>query len=71
MSQPCHVFLGLSIAERIQLMEDIWDSIAAESPESMALTFDQVQAVQQVASSPGKAAGRTRESGEYGDCSPG
>ena len=46
MSQPRPDFLSLSVAERIQLAEDIWDSIAAESPESMALTPDQLQAVQ-------------------------
>ncbi len=32
--------LNLSISERIQLVEDIWDSIA-EVPESVALTDDQ------------------------------
>ena len=46
MSQPRPDFLSLSIAERIQLAEDIWDSIAAESPESMTLTPDQLHAVQ-------------------------
>ena len=47
MSQPRPDFLSLSVAERIQLAEDIWDSIAAESPESiMVLTPDQLQAVQ-------------------------
>jgi putative addiction module component (TIGR02574 family) len=46
MSQPRPDFLSLSVAERIQLAEDIWDSIAAESPESAALTPDQIQAVQ-------------------------
>jgi putative addiction module component (TIGR02574 family) len=46
MSQPRPDFLKLSIAERIQLAEDIWDSIAAESQESMGLTSDQRQAVQ-------------------------
>jgi putative addiction module component (TIGR02574 family) len=29
--------LSLSVAERIQLVEDIWDSVA-ESPESIVLT---------------------------------
>lgn len=28
----------LSIAERIQLVEDIWDSIAAEAPESFQIS---------------------------------
>lgn len=46
MSQPRPDFLSLSVAERIQLAEDIWDSIAAESPESAALTPAQLQAVQ-------------------------
>jgi len=32
--------LGLSISERIQLVEDIWDSIA-ELPEAVILTDDQ------------------------------
>ena len=46
MSQPRPDFLSLSVAERIQLAEDLWDSIAAESPESAALTPAQIQAVQ-------------------------
>lgn len=46
MGQPRPDFLKLSVAERIQLAEDIWDSIAAESPDSMVLTSDQRQAVQ-------------------------
>ena len=46
MSQPRPEFLTLSVAERIQLAEDIWDSIAAEAPESTALTPAQLQAVQ-------------------------
>ena len=46
MSQSRPDFLSLSVAERIQLAEDIWDSIAAESPESMALTPEQLHAVQ-------------------------
>lgn len=31
-------YMQLSIAERIQLVEDIWDSIAAESPEALSLS---------------------------------
>ncbi|PKM44334.1 MAG: addiction module protein [Gammaproteobacteria bacterium HGW-Gammaproteobacteria-1] len=31
-------YKALSIAERIQLVEDIWDSIAQDSPGSFALT---------------------------------
>jgi putative addiction module component (TIGR02574 family) len=46
MSQTRPDFLSLSVAERIQLAEDIWDSIAAESPESMTLTPDQLHTVQ-------------------------
>jgi putative addiction module component (TIGR02574 family) len=36
-----HDFLSLSVSERIQLIEDIWDSIA-EVPESLCLTDDQM-----------------------------
>jgi putative addiction module component (TIGR02574 family) len=32
--------LALSVPERIQLVEDIWDSVA-EAPESVALTQDE------------------------------
>ena len=32
--------LGLSISERIQLVQDIWDSVA-EVPESLALTDEE------------------------------
>jgi putative addiction module component (TIGR02574 family) len=39
-------FLDLSVAERIQLAEDIWDSIPAENPESAALTPLQLQELQ-------------------------
>jgi len=46
MSQPRPDFLSLSVAERIQLAEDIWDSIAAESPEFALLTPAQLQEVQ-------------------------
>lgn len=46
MSQRRLDFLGLSVAERIQLVEDIWDSIAAESPEAAALTTPQLQELQ-------------------------
>jgi putative addiction module component (TIGR02574 family) len=37
---PFSEILKLSIAERIQLVEDIWDSIAAE-PKSLPLTPEQ------------------------------
>ncbi len=46
MSQPRPDFLSLSVAERIQLAEDIWDSIAAEDSEAASLTPAQVQEVQ-------------------------
>ena len=41
MSSPAIDFRALSIAERIQLVEDIWDSIATDAPESVALTTAQ------------------------------
>ena len=34
-------YMKLSVAERIQLVEDIWDSIAAEAPDIVALSPDQ------------------------------
>ena len=46
MSQPKPDFLHLSVAERIQLAEDIWDSIAVESPEAATLSPAQLEAVQ-------------------------
>lgn len=39
---PLAEFSKLSVAERIQLVEDIWDTIAAE-PESLPLTEAQKQ----------------------------
>ena len=39
-------FLDLSVAERIQLVEDIWDSIVAENPEAAALTAAQLKELQ-------------------------
>ena len=33
-------YMKLSVAERIQLVEDIWDSIAAEAPDIVALSPD-------------------------------
>ncbi len=36
-SVPIEELLKLSVAERIQLVEDLWDSIAAD-PESLPLT---------------------------------
>ncbi len=46
MIQPRPDFLNLSAAERIQLAEDIWDSVAAENPEAAALTPAQLQELQ-------------------------
>lgn len=46
MSQPRPDFLNLSVAERIQFVEDIWESIAVEGQHCVALTPDQLQAVQ-------------------------
>lgn len=34
-------YLKLSVSERIQLVEDIWDSIATEAPDSVALSHAQ------------------------------
>ncbi|HYX71293.1 MAG TPA: addiction module protein, partial [Nitrososphaera sp.] len=42
MSAELKDILELSVAERIQLVEDIWDSIAAV-PETLALTDDERQ----------------------------
>lgn len=38
MSTPFVDYKKLSIAERIQLVEDIWDSIAEEAPDSFRLS---------------------------------
>jgi putative addiction module component (TIGR02574 family) len=37
MSKPAFDFRALSIAERLQLVEDVWDSIATEQPDAAAL----------------------------------
>ena len=34
-------YMKLSVSERIQLVEDIWDSIAAEAPNSVELSQTQ------------------------------
>jgi putative addiction module component (TIGR02574 family) len=31
-------YMKLSVSERIQLVEDIWDSIAAEAPDTLGLS---------------------------------
>lgn len=41
-TNPLPEILKLSVAERIQLVEDIWDSIAAD-PDSLTLTEEQRQ----------------------------
>ncbi len=46
MSQPRLDYTHLSTAERIQLAEDIWDSVVAESPAAAILAPDQVQEIQ-------------------------
>jgi len=43
MSETRPEFLNLSVDERIRLVEDIWDSIAAERPESVTLAPWQIQ----------------------------
>lgn len=34
-------YMKLTVSERIQLVEDIWDSIAAEAPDTVGLSPDQ------------------------------
>jgi putative addiction module component (TIGR02574 family) len=46
MSQTIRDFRNLSVAERIQLVEDIWDSIAVEGSEAVQLTDTQRQELQ-------------------------
>jgi putative addiction module component (TIGR02574 family) len=41
MSQPKPDFSHLSISERIQLVEDLWDSIVAENPAAVQLSEEQ------------------------------
>jgi putative addiction module component (TIGR02574 family) len=43
MSRPARDFRDLSVAERIQLVEDIWDSIAFEGSPAVALTDAQLE----------------------------
>lgn len=38
MSNAAFDFRRLSVAERLQLVEDIWDSIAVETPDAVPLT---------------------------------
>ena len=40
MNSPISNFKDLPISERIQLVEDIWDSIAEETPVSLQLSAD-------------------------------
>ena len=46
MSQIFPDFRKLSVAERIQLVEDIWDSLAVEGSEAVQLTDAQRQELQ-------------------------
>ena len=41
MTTPASDFRSLSVAERLQLVEDIWDSIALDSADAIALTAEQ------------------------------
>ena len=34
-------YMKLPVSERIQLVEDIWDSIAADAPDAVTLTQEQ------------------------------
>jgi putative addiction module component (TIGR02574 family) len=34
-------YMKLPVSERIQLVEDIWDSIAADAPDAVTLTHEQ------------------------------
>ena len=38
MPTPTIEYMKLSVSERIQLVEDIWDSIAAEAPDTVELS---------------------------------
>lgn len=38
MSHPLPNLRDLSVSERIQLVEDIWDSLAEENPQALQLT---------------------------------
>ena len=38
MSDPAFDFRHLSVTDRLQLVEDIWDSIAVETPDAIPLT---------------------------------
>lgn len=39
-------YMKLSVSERIQLVEDIWDSIAAEAPDTVSLSQEQKDELQ-------------------------
>jgi putative addiction module component (TIGR02574 family) len=45
MSNAAPDYRSLSVSERIQLVEDIWDSIVAENPDSIQLTPAQLAEV--------------------------
>ncbi len=46
MSKNIDDFRKLSVTERIQLAEDIWDSIAVDSPDAVQLTSAQREEIQ-------------------------
>ena len=46
MNQTIDEFRKLSVTERIQLVEDIWDSIAVDSPDAVQLTPAQREEIQ-------------------------
>lgn len=41
MGKPAFDYHQLTISERLQLVEDIWDSIASEAPDAVPLTTAQ------------------------------
>lgn len=46
MSHSLPDFRELSVAERLQLVEDIWDSLVEDRPETLGLTAEQCEEVQ-------------------------
>jgi putative addiction module component (TIGR02574 family) len=39
-------YQNLSVTERLQLVEDIWDSIASETPDAIVISHSQRQEIQ-------------------------
>ena len=56
---PLSEILKLSVAERLQLVEDIWDSIA-ENPEALTLTPEQADELDRRLAEAGVDPGRGR-----------